>query len=107
MRLLVAACFGLSSLWGQMCAPIGRLQPTGSLAGTLDGTSCRLSDGTPYAAYRLDLPARGQIRIDAGLPLMLRDEAGVKIAEGPSISRAIEAGTYTVVVNGTGGYSIQ
>ena len=57
-----------------------------------------------YAAYRLDLPARGQIRIDLSTGgdflLILRDSSGMKIESGTAIRRAIEAGSYTLLVNG-------
>ncbi len=48
----------------QECPAVARLQPTGVLNGTLDAASCLLSDGSAYAVHRLDLPVRGQIRIE-------------------------------------------
>jgi hypothetical protein len=65
-----------------------------------------LSNGTPYAPYRLDLPVRGQIQMnltgDAGLALILRDSSGARVESGTAIHRALEAGDYTVLVTGNG-----
>ena len=91
--------------------------PSGTLAGTLDGSSCLLSDGTAYQAYRLVLPDRGQIQINLGgttnnLGLILRDGSGAQIASGVTIGQPLEAGSYTVLVDGqtpgqVGGYNVQ
>jgi len=94
-----------SVLHGQECAPTARLLPAGSISGTLDNTSCLISDGTAYAAYRLDLGAHGQIQLNlnpgnADLILILRDGTGAQIGSGTSIQQHIEAGSYTVLVNG-------
>jgi hypothetical protein len=115
MKSLAALIFIVSSLYGQMCVP-ARILPNGSAKGTLDETSCRLTDGSAYAAYRLDLAARGQIRIDlstgSDLVLILRDRSGMKIESGTAIRRAIEAGSYTLLVNArepgqTGEFAVQ
>jgi len=55
--------------------------------------------------YRLDLPVRGQIKIDltgtqSNLALILRDASGVRIDGGSSIHRSIEAGSYVLLING-------
>src|SRR4029077_872030 len=60
-------------------------------------------DGTPFTAYRLDLPVRGRIRIDLtalNADLILRDSSGAKVDSGASIGRPIEAGSYSLLVNG-------
>ena len=102
MKILAAVLLGLSSLYGQTCVP-AKILPNGSAKGTLNDTSCRLTDGSAYAAYRLDLAARGQIRIDlstgSDFLLILRDRSGMKIESGTAIRRAIEAGSYTLLVN--------
>jgi len=85
-----------------MCAPV-RMLPTGTAAGTLDNSSCQLSDATAYAAYRLDLPVRGQLALDLATAsdfiLILRDTTGERVASGLSIHRPAEAGSYTVLVD--------
>ena len=95
----------LGSLAAQDCAPVARTAPESTLTGTLDAASCQLRDGTPYAAYRLDLPVRGQIKIELSgntgdFPLTLRDAAGIRLDSGAALSRPIEAGSYTLLVNG-------
>src|SRR5262245_22012194 len=104
MKLLVLAALLPISLWALDCAPAGTLAPGGIVAGTLDGNSCTLSDGTLYAPYVLVLPARGQLQIEANssaadLPLLLRDSAGSLLDSGKAISRNVERGVYKVVVN--------
>jgi hypothetical protein len=120
MRFRSALVLGISVLagrmWAQDCAPVARIPAAGTLSGALDAASCRLLDGTPYAAYRLDLPVRGQIQIElngnsAGFLLILRDAGGNKVDSGAGIARAIEAGSYTLLVNGakpgqTGDYKL-
>src|SRR5262245_44266143 len=116
MRLAALIVLGVTSLSGQVCAP-ARLLPAGLVAGVLDAESCLLSDGSAYQAYRLDLPVRGQIELDlpglsADLVLILRDASGTKVDSGVSLRRAVEAGTYTVLVNGRtagqlGAYSLR
>jgi len=115
MRLFFALILSLASAWAQMCVP-ARILPAGQAAGVLDDSSCILSDGTAYAAYRLDLATRGQIRIDltagAGdLILVLQDGSGTRVDSGTSIQRPVESGSYTLLVNGrtrgqVGGYSL-
>ena len=88
----------------------------GLSAGTLDAGSCQLGDHTPYAPYRLDLPVRGQIKIQLSgnttdFSLILRDAFGVRVDSGASLLRPIEAGSYTLLVNGstagqTGSYTV-
>src|SRR5204863_9796203 len=94
--LMLGSGAGLSSLWAQDCFPAAPIAPSGTLMGSLDSTGCVLMDGTRYAAYRLDLPARGQMRIDltgtaAELLLTLRDGSGAKVDSGAAIRRPIEA----------------
>src|SRR5690242_20339900 len=101
MRLAFALIVGLSSAFAQTCVP-ARILPAGAVSGTLDSGSCMLPDGTSYDSYRLDLPGRGQLRIDlsaTNVSLILRDSSGAAIASGPSIQRAVEAGSYTLLVN--------
>jgi hypothetical protein len=100
----IVVCLG--SLLAQDCPPVTRVLPNGTLAGALDAASCQLGDRTPYSPYRLDLPVRGQIKIDlAGttgdFSLFLRDASGAKLDSGVSLLRPIEAGSYTLLVNGT------
>src|SRR5215510_13643254 len=89
--IAVAGC----PLFAQDCPAVARLQPAASLAGTLDATNCVLSDGSAYAAYRLDLPVRGTIRIElseasSDLSLTLRDASGARLDGGTAIRRAVE-----------------
>ncbi len=123
MNVMRLVCLGIlaSSLFvghlrAQDCAAIARILPAGALTGTLSTANCRLSDGTAYAPYRLDLPVRGQIRIaltgnTTDFLLTLRDASGTKLDSGAAIARPIEAGRYTVMVSGAkpgqgGDYSI-
>src|SRR5579863_2755971 len=104
MRPVLAMALGLTGLYGQTCAPVS-LPAAGSITGSLDTTSCSLSDATPYAAYRLTLPGRGQMQVAANPPvpnviLMLQDATGAQIASGAALQRQVEAGTYTLLVNG-------
>ena len=102
MRLACLLLFAVPGLHAQLCPP-GRILPAGVLAGTLDGTSCFLSDSTAYSAYRLDLPTRGQMAVNLAttedFQLLLRDSSGAKIDSGTNIRRPMEAGSYTVLVN--------
>jgi hypothetical protein len=108
MRLgVVTLTVGLfcSGLHAQDCPAISGVLPNATLSGALDATDCQLTDGSAYKPYRLDLPVRGQIKIDLGgmqsnLMLLLRDGYGEKIDSGSSIHRAIEAGSYVLLVNG-------
>src|SRR4051812_16051603 len=101
MRLWWLLGSGLISLYGQTCAP-APMTPSGVLAGTLGTASCQLADGTAYAGYRLDLPARGAIALDlstaSDFMLILRNADGARIEAGLSIHRPVEAGSYTVLV---------
>jgi hypothetical protein len=106
---LGAVLFGLVYLAGpahaQDCPAIASLLPNSAVSGGLDATNCQLTDASAYLPYRLDLPARGQIRIDlsgtkANLAMILRDSSGARIDSGASIHRSIEAGSYVLLVNG-------
>jgi hypothetical protein len=102
IALWIGVCLG--SLAAQDCAPVARVLPNGTLAGTMDAGSCQLGDRTPYAAYRLDLAVRGQIKIElsntSDFSLMLRDASGSRLDSGTGLLRPIEAGSYTLLVNG-------
>src|SRR5215831_11149305 len=86
MRLgVVTVLFSLScaGLRAQDCPAISTLLPNATLAGTLDTTNCQLTDGSLYMPYRLDLPVRGQIKIDlsgtqSNLAIVLRDNSGAR-----------------------------
>lgn len=104
MRLALLFGLGFSVLYGQNCAP-SPILPSGQVAGSLDSNSCSLSDGTPYASYRLVLPGRGQLQTGLGssagnLNVILQDSTGAQLATGVSVQRQVEAGAYTVLVNG-------
>src|ERR1051325_1843332 len=101
MRLFWLLAAAIPCALGQTCAP-SRILPAGAISGSLDSASCRLSDNTPYIAYRLDLPTRGRIRIGLkaqDLQMILRDSTGAGIDSGTSIEQPIEAGPYTLLVN--------
>jgi hypothetical protein len=112
--LVLGIHFGYLS--AQDCPPVAHIWPGTTVSASLDTTNCGLTNGTPYAPYRLDLPVRGQIQMDltgdAGPALILRDASGARIDSGTSIHRALEAGNYTVLVNGsapgqTAAYSVK
>src|SRR5215467_11214078 len=97
--LFVSAC-----LHAQDCPAISSVLPNATLSGALDAANCQLTDGSAYMPYRIDLPVRGQIKIDlsgakANLALLLRDTSGAKVDMGASIHRPIEAGSYVLLVN--------
>jgi len=74
-------------------------------AGVLDAASCQLGDRTPYAPYRIDLPVRGQIQLQvSGTPGDFFSHAarrsGIRLDSGAVLARPIEAGSYTLLVNG-------
>src|SRR5436190_23783328 len=97
----------LGLLAAQDCPPLASIAVNGTLPGMLDAASCQLTDRTPYISYRLDLPVRGQIKLElAGSPgdqfLTLRDASGTRLDSGTSLTRPIEAGNYTVLVHGRG-----
>jgi hypothetical protein len=90
--------------------------PTGNVTGTLDNSSCYLSDATAYASYRLDLPVRGAVRLTltttGEFALLLRDSSGALVDSGARINRPLEAGAYTLLVNarnpgGVGPFSVR
>ena len=111
----LALCFCLTAS-AQMCAPLP-LSANGQVTGALAGSSCSLSDGTSYDAYRLVLPVRGQMQIalappaDGSAPVqtaILEGPAGVQLGSGANIQMPVEAGTYTVLVNGAAAaYTLQ
>src|SRR3954466_11857996 len=106
MRLVLPILFVCSAFVSpasaQVCPP-SRIAPVGVVTGSLDDTSCFLSDSTAYASWRLDLPVRGAIRLTLttteNFALILRDSSGAKIDSGSSIRRPLEAGAYTLLVN--------
>jgi hypothetical protein len=96
---------GCAGLYAQECPAISSVLANATFTGTLDTTACQLTDGSAYMPYRLDLPVRGQIKIDLSgtqnnLALILRNGNGQKIDAGSSIHRPIEAGSYVLLVNG-------
>ncbi len=102
-RAILVLCVLATGLYGQNCLPTWIL-PGGSVSDNLSTASCSLSDGTPYSSYRVTLPVRGQGQFqlnsnDSGLSLILQDSTGAQLASGGMIQRALEAGTYTVLVN--------
>ena len=104
MRLVLLLGLGISALYGQNCAPAPIL-PAGQFSGSVGPGSCSLSDGTPYNSYRLVLPGRGQLQValnpnTTGVGLMLQDSTGTQLASGTSVQRQMEAGAYTLLVNG-------
>jgi Bacterial pre-peptidase C-terminal domain len=114
VMLGIGVCLG--SLLAQDCPPVARVLPNGTLAGTMDATSCQLGGRTPYAPYRLDLPVRGQIKIELSgntgdFSVTLRDASGIQVDSGAGLLRPIEAGSYTLLVSGraagqTGSYTV-
>src|SRR4051794_21654792 len=52
----------LAPLSAQECPAIATVLPNATVAGALDSVNCRLTDGSAYMPYRLDLPVRGQIK---------------------------------------------
>src|SRR5205809_291097 len=90
MALGVGVCLGW--LGAQDCPPTIRVLPNGTIAGSLTAANCQLSDLTPYAAYRLDLPVRGQMKVELGdntsdFLLTLRDASGIRLDSGASLLR--------------------
>jgi len=115
MRLALLMVVGTPLLFGQMCAPV-RALPDGVISGSLDDSSCQLSDSTAYASYRLDLPAGGKIDLalttTQDFVLLLRDSTGALSATGPAIHRTVEAGSYTILIDArvpgqVGDYSVK
>src|SRR5437016_9386806 len=103
VTLLLVSQF--ATLHAQECPAVSSVLPNATLIAKLDATNCQLTDGSAYMPYRLDLPVRGQIKIDltgasANLSLILRDSSGAKIDSGASIRRAVEAGSYVLLANG-------
>lgn len=105
LALLLATGALLAPLAAQECPAVARLAPAGSVSGTLAPGGCALTGGSLYSAYRLDLPVRGRIAIDLGgtaanLQLILRGDSGAALDSGGAIHRAIEAGSYRLLVAG-------
>src|SRR5262249_5368196 len=94
---------GAGRMLAQDCPAIGRIQPGSFASGTLDSASCRLSDGSAYYPYRLDLPVRGQIRLEFNAPgklmLTLHDSCGAHVCSRTTTPRPIEGGSYPLLVN--------
>lgn len=104
MRALLLMFGGWALLHAQNCVPT-TTQPGAQVSATLDSSSCQLSDGTPYAPYRLTASVHGQLQLnltpaDGTATLILRDATGAQIATGSAIQQQVEAGTYTILVNG-------
>ena len=101
--IFVLAILSLGPLRAQDCPAVARLQPGGTVSGSLGSDNCVLSDGTSYFAYRLDLPVRGNLQVALGGPadlqMILRDESGARLDTGVGIRRSLEAGSYRVLVN--------
>jgi hypothetical protein len=115
MRLVFGLLLVVCPLAAQLC-PEARILPAGLVTGSLDDSSCWLSDFTVYAAYRLDLPVRGNFQADlasgSDFVLILRNGAGQMLYSGRGIHQPLEAGSYTLLVDGStpgqvGGYSVQ
>lgn len=107
MKLFLIAGVLPGFLFAQYCASTGALPPSGTTPGNLDAASCQLTDGTPYTQYHLVLPVRGRLQLEVTAPerelaVHLRDGTGTGIERGKSINRAMEAGTYSVVVSANG-----
>jgi hypothetical protein len=109
--------FAATPLLGQMCAPPAAIRPNATFAGTIDGNSCVLSDGTSFTGYAVTLPTRGNFQITlkgvAGFvpSMILRDNQGHQVTGGTSITHYSEAGSYVLIVDAarakqTGSYSI-
>lgn len=116
MRLGLLIISGWAVAYGQNCVPAAIL-PGAQVSAALDSSACTLSDATPYAAYALTLPVRGQLQInltpgDGSIELILRDGTGAQLAAGTSIQQLVESGSYTILVNGqkagqSGSYQLQ
>ena len=64
IALGIGVCLGW--LGAQDCPTTMRVPANGTVAGALTAANCQFLDQTPYAAYRLDLPVRGQIKVELG-----------------------------------------
>lgn len=116
MRLAVLFFGAWAVISAQNCVPAGIL-PGVPVSAALDSSACILSDGTPYVPYRLTLPVRGQLQLnltpsDGSIVAILRDGTGMQVAAGAGIQQAVEAGVYTIAVNGrtlgqSGSYTLQ
>jgi len=90
----------------QNCVPAATLSPNDAQTGELTAQSCRLTDSTMVAEYRLILPVRGTLQLSAKgagfTPLfVVRDSNGRRVESGTSISHYMESGTYLILVNGS------
>jgi hypothetical protein len=107
VRFFAILIFLPALIWGQTCTPAPLLRPVDSLAGSLGGANCQLSDGSLFATYTLVLPTFGRLQLnvssdDFPATLSLRDSTGYRIDGGSSIDKTFERGEYTVVVNAQG-----
>jgi hypothetical protein len=107
MRLGVLFLGGWVIACAQNCVPTGILPGT-PVTAALDSSACVLTDGTLYLPYRLTLPVRGQLQLsmtpaDGSIVAIIRDASGAQVASGAAIQQSVEAGTYTIAVNGQGG----
>src|SRR6266568_1022388 len=94
--LILGISVFLGVISAQDCPAVASVIPNAPLTGALDSASCQFGDHTPYASYRLDLPVRGQIKIELSgnivdFSLTLRDAKGIKVDSGASLFRPIEA----------------
>ncbi len=113
--LTLFAAFGAAAL-GQTCVTTRNIATAATVTGTLDATSCNLSDGTPEESFRLVLPRRGTLHAaitskNPGFAALIRASDSSLIATGATIDQHMEAGIYTVVANTalpsqTGDYSL-
>ena len=90
----------------QVCAPNLVVQPNATVSAALTASNCTLADGTSYADYLVDFPVHGtwSASVTAAdgvtpLTLILRDLSGAQLISGATIQRAVERGTYHVLVN--------
>lgn len=106
MKFFALICF-VGPLLGQNCVPAGSISPNGVQAGELTASSCQLSDATKVSEYRLTVPVRGTLQVSAkgtgfSPSFVIRDADGRRVDSGAAIAHYFEAGTYRVLVNGSG-----
>ena len=116
LRVLASLLFLSAIAWPQVCVPIASIRPVDSITGSLDGSDCRLSDGSVFDLYVLTLPTFGQLQLNASstdfsVNAILRDSDGRMVANGTSIAQTLERGEYTLLINAQspgqfGGYSV-
>src|SRR5689334_16483555 len=100
--LAIAITAFCRTLCAQDCPAVTRIPPAGMVSAAAADANCVLSDGTPYLAYRVDLPVHGIFSIQpsgapADLKLILRNDAGARIASGATLRLPLEAGSYRVL----------